>query len=76
LDNEEIIIRPARLTGEAKVFQPYGRVGVLRVLDNIRRCTETRQEWRLLTRECLWAAGIRVWAASSVPNPGMSAMVV
>ena len=35
LDDEEVIIRPACSTGEAKVFQPYGGVGVLRVFDDV-----------------------------------------
>ena len=35
LDDEEIIIRPACLIGEAKVLQPHGRVGVPGVLDDV-----------------------------------------
>ena len=77
LDDEEIVVPPACSIGEAKIFQPHGGVGVLRILA-IQRCVKTRREWRLPNPFCehLWAIGIWAWVASSIPNPRMSAMVV
>ena len=42
LDDEEVIIRSTCVTGEAKVFQPYGGVGVSGVLNDVRWCLESR----------------------------------
>ena len=47
LDDKEVIVHPAYSIGEAKVFQPYGGVGVPKVLDDVRRCVAPRQEWCL-----------------------------
>jgi hypothetical protein len=47
LDDEVIVVRPACSTGEAEVFQPYGRVGVPGVLDDVWWRTEMSQEWRV-----------------------------
>ena len=47
LDDEEIIVCPTYSIGKAEVFQPYGRVGVSRVLDDIRQRVEARREWCL-----------------------------
>ena len=78
LDDEEIVVHPVYSIGEAEVFQPHDRVGVLEVLDDVRRCAETHHEWCLPDPFCkrLWAASIQAWAASFVPNPRMLAMVV
>ena len=78
LDDEEFVVCPACLTSEAAVFQPHGRVGVLGVLDDVRRRAETRQEWRLSDPlyERLRVAGVRAWAMLSISNLGMSAMVI
>ena len=78
LDDEEIIVRHACSVGEVEVFQPYGRVGVSGVFDDIWRRTEACREWCLQDPfcECLQSIGVRAQAASSFPNPGMSAMVV
>ena len=42
LNDEEVIIRPACSTGEVEVFLPHDRVGVPRVLDDVRQCVEMR----------------------------------
>ena len=78
LDDEEIVIHPACSAGEAEVFQPYDGVGVSGVLDDIQRRAKARREWCLSDPFCerLQSTGVRAWAASSLPNPGMSAMVV
>ena len=78
LDDEEVIVCPACSTGVAKVFQPHDRVGVPGVLDDIQRCTETCWERRLPDplHECLRAASIQARIASSISDPGVSAMVV
>jgi hypothetical protein len=35
LDDEGIVVRPAYSIGEVEVFQPHGKIGVPRVLDDV-----------------------------------------
>jgi hypothetical protein len=80
LDDEEIIVRPACSTSEAEVFQSYGGVGVsvvLTIFGGVRKHAGNGVCQILLrTPAGRSLAGVRTWAASSVPNPGMSTMVV
>jgi hypothetical protein len=52
LDDEEIVVCPACSIGEAEVFQPHGRVGVPRVLDDVRWHVEACREQRLSDPFC------------------------
>jgi hypothetical protein len=65
-------------TSEAEVFQPYGGVGVLGVLNDVHRCTKTHREWHLPDplRERLWATSVRAQTALSILDPKVSDMVV
>jgi hypothetical protein len=60
LDDEEVIVHPACLKGEAEVFQPHDGVGVPEVLDDVWWRAEVHRKWRLPDPFCerLRATGI------------------